>query len=50
MKISLLKLFSLISVLLVVHASEQQFVSSLLVGLGTFVTNIHGFQNGHVLS
>lgn len=43
MKRSLLKLFHLISVLLVVCESEQ-VVGSLIVVLRTLVTNIHGLQ------
>lgn len=44
MKSTLLKLFSLISVLLVVPESEQLFLDSLRVGLRAFVTNSHGCQ------
>lgn len=44
MKSTPLKPFSLISVLLVVHESEQLFVDSLRVGLRTFVANSHGCQ------
>lgn len=41
MKKSLLKLFSLISVLLVGCGSEQPFGGSLIVGLGTLVRYIN---------
>lgn len=44
MKSTLLKLFNLISVLLVVHESEQLFVDSLRVGLRAFVTSSRGCQ------
>jgi len=43
-KKSLLKLFRSISVLLVVHESEQPFVGSLVVSFRTRVRNTHGFQ------
>lgn len=47
-KKSLLKLFGLISVLLVACELEQSFVDSLIVGLRILVKNIQGFNSSHI--